>query len=156
MSFKPLLRARRLVTSTHSPEPSNAIFLSCNARGLRINTEVHFLTIVFCFAYHRQHLSHHAERDRALERHDLVAVVFSAPGTGLLFYAKLVQYNRHLFAFPLEYFVTAFYFIFQWPRGSQRIKFRIIRKVNIFTVLFMRITFITANIPRMDVKPLDF
>ena len=91
------------------------------------------------------------------KRNDLFALVFSTPCMGLFFYATLVNYNPYLIAVAIGIFCYgAFYFIFHDLIVHQRIKFRIKEKANTFNVLFMRIIFTIANIPRMDVRPLVF
>jgi beta-carotene 3-hydroxylase len=72
-------------------------------------------------------------------------------------HATLVKYNPYLLAVNVGLFCyETFYFIFHDLIGHHSINFRIRRKANVFNVLFTRIIFIIANIPRMDVRPLDF
>src|SRR5687767_7016722 len=156
------------------------LFLNLSAARLRINTEMHFLMILYCFLIvvstflfwelawftHKSviygfvwdwHRSHHTTNNHTLERNDLFALNFSTPCIGLPFYATLVKYNPSLLSVAIGNFCYGiFYFIFHALTVRHRIKFRIKRKSK-YLQRIIRAHYIHHNKDeKEDVRALDF
>lgn len=73
----------------------------------------------------RWHKSHHTVHDKALEKNDLFALVFSLPSIGIFYYFTQVVYNPYMISVALGIFCYGvFYFVFHDIIVHQRLKWR--------------------------------
>lgn len=73
----------------------------------------------------RWHKSHHTVHDKALEKNDLFALVFSLPSIGIFYYFTQVVYNPYMISIALGiFFYGVFYFVFHDIIVHQRLKWR--------------------------------
>ena len=71
------------------------------------------------------HQSHHKVQDKALEKNDLFALVFSLPSIGLFYYFTLVDYNPYMISVAIGIFCYGlFYLIFHDIIVHQRLRWR--------------------------------
>ena len=75
------------------------------------------------------HRSHHTQHDKALEKNDLFAVVFSLPSIGVFYYFTLVHYNLYMVSVAFGIFCYGlFYLIFHDIIVHQRLRWRPARR----------------------------
>jgi beta-carotene 3-hydroxylase len=75
------------------------------------------------------HKSHHSVHDRALEKNDLFALVFSIPSIALFYYFSIVDYNPYMLAIGTGIFLYGlFYLVFHDIIVHQRLRWRPSRK----------------------------
>ncbi|MGC1243342.1 MAG: beta-carotene hydroxylase [Chryseosolibacter sp.] len=73
----------------------------------------------------RWHRSHHTVHDKALEKNDLFALVFSLPSIAIFYYFTQVEYNPYMISVGLGIFCYGvFYFLFHDIIVHQRLKWR--------------------------------
>jgi beta-carotene 3-hydroxylase len=73
----------------------------------------------------RWHKSHHTVHDKALEKNDLFALVFSLPSIAIFYYSTRMEYNPYMISVGFGIFCYGlFYLIFHDIVVHQRMKWR--------------------------------
>lgn len=77
----------------------------------------------------RWHKSHHTVHNKAVEKNDLFALIFSLPSIALFFYYTQVDYNPYMISVAIGIFCYGlFYLIFHDVIVHQRLKWRPARR----------------------------